>query len=161
VIHERGQTTGSLHGIDGLLPVPLYPPGVFFICKGDAVIYVGKSHSPPRGVAGWAQWNSKVKFDRAYALPVPIEEQQVVVKDAFIRTLNPKLNSRGRGGGRCPEGDPEADRALLDRYRFAPKVVPRAAGYLGPIESLLRKWLRPVRLIPVWAIKKFLGDKSA
>lgn len=66
------------------------PPGVYFLCLGDEVVYVGQSIRP---LARTTQHDDKT-FDRIYLLPVPVSDLNRV-EGAFIRVLRPKLNGVG------------------------------------------------------------------
>lgn len=67
------------------------PPGVYFLCLGAEVVYVGQSVAPAARVS---THRSDKQFDRSYLLPVP-ESLLNCVEGAFIRLLRPKLNGHG------------------------------------------------------------------
>lgn len=72
----------------------LYPPGVYFLCLGKDVVYVGQSLN----VLGRLSSHIKEKnFDRVYLLPVPKQELDSV-EGALIRLLKPPLNQRSKNG---------------------------------------------------------------
>lgn len=92
----------------------VYPCGVYFLCQGDDVVYVGQATSPARRVASHYE-DGKV-FDRVFMIPVPIESL-IQVEGAFIRMLKPPLN-----GGKnrlksdhltCAGGNPQLDSGVL------------------------------------------------
>lgn len=69
------------------LPRHDYQPGVYFLCKGDAVVYVGQSVCPTSRIGQHAKDKEK-DFDRVYMLPVPKSELNDV-EAAFIHHLKP------------------------------------------------------------------------
>ena len=79
----------SIMNVPGLqqLPVHGWNPGVYFLCKGDEVVYVGQSVAPGSRIAGHASDRYK-DFDRVYLLPVPGYELNNV-EGAFIQHLRP------------------------------------------------------------------------
>ena len=84
----------EISNIPNLQQIPKhgYQPGVYFLCKGDSVVYVGQSVSPASRVS--THGNDKQKdFDRVYLLPVPQSELNDV-EAAFIHHLLPS----GQGG---------------------------------------------------------------
>jgi len=78
------------------IPASEYQPGVYFLCKGADVVYVGQSVAPASRIATHAVCPSK-DFDRAYLLPVPASDLDEV-EAAFIKTLNPSQQGRHRSG---------------------------------------------------------------
>lgn len=91
-----------------------YPPGVYFLVQGDAVIYVGQSVAPLLRIAS----HQKEKdFEFAFYVPVPVERLDEV-EGAFIRFLAPALNrgapaERGRDQAVLEEFGLRAPLALL------------------------------------------------
>jgi hypothetical protein len=75
-----------------------FQPGVYFLCKGDEVVYVGQSVAPAGRIATHAQ-NPYKDFDRVYLLPVP-ESELNDVEGAFIRHLEPSQQGRVKDGGK-------------------------------------------------------------
>lgn len=80
----------SIRNIGALRQMPSceYEPGVYFLCDGDDVVYVGQSVQPTARIATHVTTKT---FDRAYLLPVPPSELNEV-EGAFIRVLTPRLN---------------------------------------------------------------------
>ena len=78
------------------LPKHGYQPGVYFLCKEDAVVYVGQSVCPSSRVGTHAGRYSDKDFDRIYLLPCP-ESDLNSMEGAFIRHFNP--SQQGRVGG--------------------------------------------------------------
>lgn len=65
-----------------------YPPGVYFLCNGDEVVYVGQSIN----IFGrLVEHRQNKNFDRIYILPIP-EHELNAVEGALIRILKPKYN---------------------------------------------------------------------
>lgn len=64
-----------------------YQPGVYFLCRGADVVYVGQSTSPGQRIAQHISDSGK-DFDRVYLLPVPISDLNNV-EAAFIHHLRP------------------------------------------------------------------------
>lgn len=76
--------------------------GVYFLCLGDEVVYVGSSINVPARVAQHAKDKT---YDRVYMLPVPRESLRDT-EGAFIRMLRPKGNgSTGTPTGSRPDGE--------------------------------------------------------
>lgn len=86
-----------------MLPEPFYPAGIYFLVKGEEVIYAGQSVCPIARVIGHRAEGIK-EFDYAVFLPVP-KERLDEVEGAFIRVLKPPLNS----GYPYPKTGKEAD----------------------------------------------------
>lgn len=87
----------SISNISTLRQMPKhgYQPGVYFLCKGDEVVYVGQSTSPSGRIA--QHTNDKLKdFDRVYLLPTPLSELNDM-EAAFIHHLKPVLNGVHKG----------------------------------------------------------------
>lgn len=74
-----------------MLPEPFYPAGIYFLVKGDEVVYAGQSVGPVARVISHRNEGAK-NFDYAVFLPVP-KERLDEVEGAFIRVLKPALNS--------------------------------------------------------------------
>ncbi len=81
-----------------------YQPGVYFLCKGDDVVYVGQSVSPSSRIAGHCSDRTK-DFDRVYLLPVPQSELDNA-EAAFIHHLMPVQ----QGGLKSGKGKPTSPR---------------------------------------------------
>ena len=87
----------SISNLPNLQQVPKYGfnSGIYFLCFGDEVVYVGQSTSPASRIASHVLEGKKV-FDRVYLLPIP-EQDLNNVETAFIKTFNPKYNGKIRG----------------------------------------------------------------
>lgn len=82
------------------LPKYGYQPGVYFLCKGAEVVYVGQSVTPSSRVG--AHTNDRQKdFDRVYLLPVPKSELDNV-EAAFIHHLRPAQQGGIKSGRSTP-----------------------------------------------------------
>lgn len=68
------------------VPKHTYQTGVYFLCKGDEVVYVGQSINPAIRIATHNQ--SEKDFDRVYLMPVP-ESELDDVEGSFIHHLQP------------------------------------------------------------------------
>lgn len=77
-----------------------YQPGVYFLCLGAEVVYVGQSVSPASRLATHRRDNSKM-FDRAYLIPIP-ETDLNDVEAMFIKALNPSQQGGIRSGRSTP-----------------------------------------------------------
>lgn len=86
-------------------------PGVYFLCHGDEVVYVGQSVNPMGRVATHVDEGLKT-FDRVYLLPTPKHELNDV-EAAFIRTLRPRQQGGLRSGAKNPVA-PFSSRAPRD-----------------------------------------------
>jgi hypothetical protein len=84
----------SLQKLSGVLRrVPRYDNvGVYFLCRGNTVVYVGQSVS----VASRIQTHTDKDFDTAYYLSVP-EEDLNKVEASFIEILQPEYNRNKKG----------------------------------------------------------------
>jgi hypothetical protein len=115
---------GPLQDFKELHLLTLMSPGVYFLCLGDKVVYVGQSLNPPSRAS--AHLASRIGFDRVYVLPVPREALDLV-EGALIRSLKPKLNGEGRRGRHVSGPDPAAGKtAIKGRKGHAPKAFPEA-----------------------------------
>jgi excisionase family DNA binding protein len=83
------------------LPIAGQRAGIYFLCVGDGVVYVGQSVCPVARVA--QHLTSGKVFDRAFVYPC-LPEHLNLLEGALIRALVPELN--GNGG-------PVTDDALL------------------------------------------------
>lgn len=90
----------ALKNVPHLQQIPSlgYQPGVYFLCHGDAVVYVGQSVNPGVRIAAHAndRFNKKT-FDRVFLLPVP-ESELNDVEAAFIHYLRPAQQGGIRRG---------------------------------------------------------------
>jgi hypothetical protein len=96
-------------------------PGVYFLVKGEEVVYVGQSISPLNRI-GTHTANRGKSFDRVFIVPVPCELLDKV-EGAMIRWLNPPLN-RGISPRRVQPGDDEQVIEYVYRHR---RTKPRIA----------------------------------
>lgn len=96
------QAPFSICNLKGLQQVPKYGfnSGVYFLCWGTEVVYVGQSTNPSTRIASHVSEAKKI-FDRVYLLPVP-EHDLNNVEGAFIDALKPKY----QGGMRSGKGKP-------------------------------------------------------
>lgn len=87
--------------------------GVYFLCRGDNVVYVGQSVtlSARIGIHSSEKQMRPKEFDRAYLLPVPREHLNRV-EAAFIRALRPEYN------GLPPRSDVRDDEEILQQHRL-------------------------------------------
>ncbi len=68
--------------------------GIYFLCQGDTIVYVGQSIN----VASRIKQHGNKEFDRALCLPCP-EEELNRVEAAFISLLKPPLNKAMHNSG--------------------------------------------------------------
>ncbi len=82
----------SLGGLRGLTELThhLHPPGVYFLCDGDNVVYVGQSVEPLQRIGTHRRDRGK-QFDRVYFIAVP-EFMLDTVERQFIALLKPRHN---------------------------------------------------------------------
>ena len=90
----------SICNITQLQQIPHYNyrPGIYFLCDGNDVVYVGQSVNPAARISAHISDRYK-KFDRVYLLPVPQSELDDV-EAMFINSLKPKLNGWELNGKR-------------------------------------------------------------
>lgn len=90
----------SIQCLNGLQQVPKYGfnSGIYFLCFGGEVVYVGQSSAPASRISSHVLEGKKV-FDRVYLLPIPAPDLNNV-EAAFIKTLNPIYNGKIRGTDR-------------------------------------------------------------
>lgn len=69
------------------IPKYSYQTGVYFLCKGDEVVYVGQSINPAGRISTHNQ-DAEKNFDRVYLMPVP-ESELDDVEGSFIHHLQP------------------------------------------------------------------------
>lgn len=88
----------SISNIQSLRQVPKYgfQPGVYFLCKGNDVVYVGQSSNPSARIDQHSKDSNK-DYDRVYLLPTPLSELNDV-EAAFIHHLKPVLNGVTKKG---------------------------------------------------------------
>lgn len=98
---------------EGVMP-ERYGPGVYFLCLGDAVVYVGQSTHPASRIM---QHLEGKEFDRYYILPVP-RSQLDTVEGAFIRTLNPSQQGRRKNTIVAPRNTGIPDAEVVGHRRF-------------------------------------------
>jgi hypothetical protein len=89
-----GSVPPILREVRGIFECPLSasPPGVYFLCNDDDVVYVGQSVQPLARVATHITSDKQGKFNRAFIVPC-LPEHLTEVENAFIRTMEPPLNS--------------------------------------------------------------------
>ena len=83
-----------LLGLMGLamLSIPPNISGVYFLCDGDDVVYVGQSVQVVNRIATHlAEGRKKFDADRVFFMPCPPPDLNAV-EGQFIRLLNPKYN---------------------------------------------------------------------
>jgi hypothetical protein len=85
-----------LIGLRHIDPAHSLCPGVYFLCQGDEVVYVGQSVSVPDRVMSHireSRWPAGKTFDplRIFYLPVP-ESELLRVESEFIGRLQPRYN---------------------------------------------------------------------
>lgn len=87
------------------------PSGVYFLCHGNEVVYVGKSINVSARVG---QHIPEKEFDRAYYLPVPPTNLDEV-EGNFIVTLKPKYNRNKKGELIFPK---HSEKDIFSRFSF-------------------------------------------
>lgn len=82
----------SIRNIDGLMQIdtPDYPPGVYFLCNNDRVMYVGQTTNL-WGRIGSHLRDKRREFDSVFFLSVP-QSRLDEVESAFIEILTPPQN---------------------------------------------------------------------
>lgn len=82
----------SIAELDTLLHLPLAwtASGVYFLCEGDEVVYVGRSLSVLHRIAEHIKASVK-EFSHVFFLPCAIAELDEI-EQRWIKTLNPKYN---------------------------------------------------------------------
>lgn len=90
-----------------VLEEQIIPPGVYFLVRGDEVVYVGQSVQIPSRISSHRQ-GGKV-FDLVFYLTCPAAELDAI-ESAFIRALKPKLN------GNPPKADRSRDAEILASF---------------------------------------------
>ena len=82
----------SLHGLRGITELTnlVQPPGIYFLCHADEVVYVGQSVNPLSRIESHRSDKNK-KFDRIFFIPVPQFLLNSVERE-FIAHLRPRLN---------------------------------------------------------------------
>jgi hypothetical protein len=103
----------ELANLNGMMDIPqsMYPSGVYFLCDGEELVYIGQSVNPISRIATHRHEGRK-EFTHAFLLPVP-EYELNNVEGAMIRHLKPKYNGRN-GTPRGDESDEEVLKKLLD-----------------------------------------------
>jgi hypothetical protein len=83
-----------------LIPIPVSSQlhavlsGVYFLCKGDDIVYVGQSKNVAARIGGHL---AHKEFDRVFCLRVPLGDLDYV-EGEFIRAIKPALNGRSSNG---------------------------------------------------------------
>ncbi len=76
-----------LSEIDVIVEIPAaHPPGVYFLCQGNKVVYVGQSKTPSTRIAAH---QADKKFNRVFLIPTNDLDN---VEQEYIRKLRPKYN---------------------------------------------------------------------
>jgi hypothetical protein len=91
---------GPLSGISGLIDISdllAHRSGIYFLCCGQEVVYVGQSVSVPTRIHAHL---ARKEFDLD------------AIEGAMIRLLHPRLNITSQGRLQAP-GDPEGDGSIL------------------------------------------------
>jgi hypothetical protein len=88
----------SISQIEGLRQIPKHgpPPSVYFLCKGDEVVYVGQSVQPALRIADHVKTGEK-DFDRVYSVAVPAPDLNNA-ESAFINHLKPSQQGVRKDG---------------------------------------------------------------
>lgn len=127
----------TISNVPGLQQIPKsgYQPGVYFLCKGEQVVYVGQSVHPAARIATHDASTTK-DFDRVYLLPVPQSELDDT-ESAFIKLLHPPQQGGVRLGNppAAPRGRTPA-RDVFARFGFdAEGTRTEVAARLGKREQ--------------------------
>jgi hypothetical protein len=111
----------SLHGLKGLTELTnlIQPPGVYFLCSGETVVYVGQSKEPLQRIANHRIYK-KGKFDRVFFVPVP-EFLLNAAERGLIALLKPPLN-----GNAGPPQDPAHGEIALQLFDDEETQQPKA-----------------------------------
>lgn len=104
-LDEADPPPASIALIENLVAMPdPPPPGIYFLCVGNEVVYVGKSVNPAsrieshlNGMNGGSNFRRNGRTVRAYLLPVPRSELEDV-EIAFIHALAPEMNVTANTG---------------------------------------------------------------
>jgi len=107
--------------------------GVYFLCKDDDVVYVGKSVDVAARVRSH---RSDKQFDRAFAVPVE-EDRLDEVELAYINALQPPLNVIGKGN----------DPGIRQLDAAAMASVVQASTVIQAIGKLVSKWRDDERVL--------------
>lgn len=90
----------AIKDIPGVIPTAItkLPAGVYFLCLGDEIVYVGQSIYPTCRIHNHV-YEGKKTFDSVYLLPVKQSNERILelnnLESAFIRYLQPKFNGYG------------------------------------------------------------------
>jgi len=132
MIKEREDVTipDALKGIRSYLcPLELVSlqfasfPGIYFLCDGDEVVYVGQSIC----VAGRVGAHLKDKvFDYAYCFRVPRSDLDAV-ESAFIHALKPKYNISGQGRLIAPSRSLPLNSGAVPLIEYADSISGKSA----------------------------------
>jgi hypothetical protein len=77
----------ALKEIDELVEIPsMHPPGVYFLCQENQVVYVGQSKNPSARIA---QHLVDKQFNRVFMIPTNNLDE---VESAYIKKFKPKYN---------------------------------------------------------------------
>lgn len=103
------------------LPRHGYQPGVYFLCQGDHVVYVGQSKTPVTRIAAHNCDRSK-DFDRVYLQPCPASELDDL-ECALIHHLKPlqqgrQYNRHNRLDGTIKYSAPKPTRPIKETLRL-------------------------------------------
>ena len=90
----RGIAPASIEALEDqmMYAEPIRVPGIYFLCLGPDVVYVGRSRSPLQRSGE----HLDKPFDRVFMLPVKAQDI-IRTEQAFIRVLKPSLNDRYQG----------------------------------------------------------------
>ena len=77
----------ELEKINELVEIPsMHPPGVYFLCHGNKVVYVGQSINPSARIA---QHQADKQFNRVFMIPTNNLDE---VETMYIKKFKPKYN---------------------------------------------------------------------
>ena len=77
----------ALKEINELVEIPsMHPPGVYFLCHGNKVVYVGQSINPSARIA---QHQADKQFNRVFMIPTNNLDE---VETMYIKKFKPKYN---------------------------------------------------------------------
>lgn len=103
------------------IPTHGFNSGVYFLCLGAQVVYVGQSVNPGARISNHVTEGKKL-FDRVYLLPVP-EDELNDVEAAFIDILRPQFNGR-IGSWLCRPASVKKPAEVLKRFDIELEKVP-------------------------------------
>lgn len=113
----------AIRDLRDITPTVRLSPGIYFVCDGDEVIYVGQSVNPGARLATHDKGFAEYECLRVFLLPWPRYDLNRL-EGAIIRRLRPRLNGKYTTGTITAPGSSADDLAVLCKVGLADAIGP-------------------------------------